>query len=267
MQTSFTPSTPPAAWIDFTRRNDPASPVALNRFLLQLKTNGAPAVLCFWTKAPNTLAQIYQDTFGLRIFREARTLFLAQVTNNHYDARIEPGINDDRRPLAHLVELLGADAIRLRFDPIIPGYTQLDHFRQCVQDAVVYGIRRITINWYVSYKDTARVLAKRGIVVQEQTDDDKVAYAHELLSIAEPHGIELAVCAENAMLVTRLPALKVAACADMAWAAALRTELAGRFKKRPSRKGCGCCYTDDWGEYASRGASPCPHQCIYCYAK
>jgi DNA repair photolyase len=34
-----------------------------------------------------------------------------------------------------------------------------------------------------------------------------------------------------------------------------------------SRKGCGCFYTHDWGEYPSKGGYPCPHKCLYCYAK
>jgi hypothetical protein len=254
-----------AVWIDFTRRNDPAAPFWVRRLQEQLDTQRQPDVLCFWTKAPAVVAALYGST--IRALQQAGTLVLAQVTDNHYERVLEPGILPERANLQPLVELLGAQAIRLRFDPIIPSFTTVDHFQACLEDALRYGIRRITINWIVikRYRNVAARLQRAGIEPVETTEAEQAAFARDLLAQASGR-VELAVCAENHNLVKQAPELKTAACADMAWAAAIRPDLAGRFKRHPSRTGCGCCYSADWGVYSSQRVPKCVHGCVYCYA-
>ena len=255
----------PAAWIDYTRRNDPAAPYWVDHLQKQLEAHGQPEVLCFWTKAPAVVASLYRDM--IRSLQEAGTLVLAQVTDNHYGLVLEPGILPERAGLQPLVELLGAQAVRLCFDPIIPGFTTFEHFQACLEDALRCGIQRITINWIAikKYKRVADRLQRAGISPQEAAEDEQAAFARQLLSQAGRR-VELAVCAESHKLVRQVPELKTAACADMAWAVALHTGLGGRLKKRPSRSGCGCCYSGDWGSYTWVRAPKCAHGCVYCYA-
>ena len=255
----------PAVWIDYTRRNDPAAPFWAGHLQKQLAAHGQPEVLCFWTKAPAVVASLYHE--AILSLQEAGTLVLAQVTDNHYGRALEPGILPERADLQPLVDLLGAQAVRLRFDPIIPAFTTLDHFQACLDDALRCGIRRITINWIAiqKYKRVAARLQQAGINPREATEAEQAAWARQLLARAGGR-VELAVCAESHKLVRQVPELKTAACADMAWAAALRPELVGRLKKRPSRSGCGCCYSGDWGVYAWVRAPKCAHGCVYCYA-
>jgi hypothetical protein len=148
-------------WIDFTRRNDPSTPFWVTHLMRKLDEEGAPPVLCFWTKAPAVVAALFEDT--IRDLQQNGTLVLAQVTLNHYGPRLEPGVTPERADLAPLVDLLGADHIRLRFDPIIPGLTSSAHFQACLRDAWEYDIRRITLNWVeTKYKAAKRVLAMGG---------------------------------------------------------------------------------------------------------
>jgi Domain of unknown function (DUF1848) len=255
----------PAIWIDFTRRNDPAAAFWVRRLQDHLETQGRPDVLCFWTKAPATVAELYRP--AIRSLQEAGTLVLAQVTDNHYGRVLEPGILPERADLRPLVELLGAPAVRLRFDPIIPNFTTAGHFQACLEDALRHGIQRITINWISlrKYKNVPGRLQQVGVQTKEANEEEQTAFARSLLAQASGR-VELAVCAESHKLIRQVPELKAAACADMSWAAALRPGLAGRLKRRPSRSGCGCCYSGDWGVYASRRVPKCGHGCVYCYA-
>lgn len=255
----------PAVWIDFTRRNDPAAPFWVRRLQEHLETQGRPDVLCFWTKAPAVVANLYQAV--IHDLQQAGTLVLAQVTDNHYGRVVEPGILPERAGLQPLVDLLGAQAVRLRFDPIIPTYTNAAHFQACLDDALRFSIRRITINFISlkKYKNVPGRLRQVGINPVEISEEDQAAYARGLLAQAMGR-VELAVCAESHRLVRQVPELKTAACADMAWAVGINPALAGRLKRRPSRSGCGCCYSGDWGIYASRRVPKCGHGCVYCYA-
>jgi hypothetical protein len=258
------------SWIDFTRRNDPACPAGVDLFRQQLSQHGYPSVLCFWTKAPATVAELYHD--AIAEMQNWGTLVLAQVTMNCYGQDMEPGITPEKRDLGPLVDLIGAGAIRLRFDPIIPGYSTMQHFLDCLAVARKHGIRQITANFLVAeYKGVGRLLQARGFDVREPTIRWKIDVIKRMHPYVVNTDVEIAVCAESAYLATagdhHLPWLKPAKCADPDWAISLCPDLADTFKLRPSRKGCGCAYSGDWGQYRNRGSYRCPHGCLYCYAK
>ncbi|MDN5348113.1 MAG: hypothetical protein PWP65_1677 [Clostridia bacterium] len=252
------------SWVDFTRRNDPAHPAGAALLEEKLKKHGPPRVLCFWTKAPARVSHIYAPVIAS--LRQNGTLVLAQVTLNNY-REMEPGIKDADRELGPLVEILGGpEHIRLRFDPIVDGYTRPEHFQKTVEVARKYGIRRIITNFLVpEYKGVGNLLAQKGFQINKPSRQRKIEILAGFLKMAGD--IELAVCAESKDLILELPRLKKAACSDAEWAISLRPELEGMFSPRPSRPGCGCCYAADWGLYKNWGGYTCPHQCLYCYAK
>ena len=142
------------SWIDFTRRNDPAHPQGLKLLQNNIAQHGYPKVLCFWTKAPDTVARLYHDV--IIDMQNHYTLVLAQVTINNYP-EMEPGVKPE--PLTSLVNIQGSsiplhrpissDAIRIRFDPIIVGYTTPKHFKQTLNVAVRHSIKRIITNFLV----------------------------------------------------------------------------------------------------------------------
>ncbi len=247
-------------WIDFTRRNDPACQQGLDRLQAQLKKYGYPGVLCFWSKNPQGIALLYNEI--IKEMQANGTVVLAQFTINNYGLKLEPGISSGMLDLSGIIELLGPDKIRLRFDPIIPGTTNISHFRATIEIAQNFGIKRIIANFIMpEYKGVGKLMASEGITIAHITDPQKQAILCRMLSMLKDIGIELAVCAETAALANY--GLKSASCADPQWARQFGVEVVGR----PSRKGCGCCYSDDWGQYRSRGGWVCPHGCLYCYAK
>ncbi len=251
-------------WIDFTRRSDPAQPYYQRRLVDQLQKHGYPQVLCFWTKAPAEVARLYGDLSAQ--LREHGTLVLAQVTHNPGYYQLEPGVTDRRRDLSSLVELLGPAAVRLRFDPIIPGFTTPGMFQAAVDAARCFGIRRITVNFLAEYPGVAERLGRLGIKLRVMNRADKIETLRRLGAMAGD--IEVAGCAElnAAGLVDAVPGLLKSGCADAEWATGLRPDLAGRFKLHASRPGCLCVYSGDWGQYRNWGGPSCPHQCVYCYA-
>ncbi|MFW5962342.1 MAG: DUF1848 family protein [bacterium] len=251
------------SWVDFSRRNDPAHPKGVEMLKKRLKYEGIPKVFCFWTKAPNRIATLYRDI--IMDLKKEGTLVLVQATINHYHEM--ENIQKEWIELDNLVDLLGnPKQIRLRFDPIIVGYTKPSMFQQTIDIANIYEIDRIITNFLVpDYKGVGKLLSSKGFNIKEPTEKYKVEVLSKMLEMSG--NIDLAVCAESAYLQKKLPQLKMATCSDPRWAIKLRPDLGYVFTLNPSRKGCGCCYSDDWGEYRSQGGYSCPHQCLYCYAK
>lgn len=253
-------------WVDYTRRGDPAQEFYVARLKSQLDAEGYPRVLCFWTKAPQYVGRVYHALID-RLHAHG-TLVLAQVTLNGYGRAVEPGVTPARTVLQPLVERLGPAAIRLRFDPLIPGYTDLDtHFAACLAAAQAAGITHITTNFFSPYPKALARLRQAGIVPETWDEPRRIAFLTDLVERANAVGIQVAACAETARYQLFVPGLLPAACADGAWAAQLRPELAGAFKNHPSRPGCGCVYSGDWGLYKNQGGPSCPHHCTYCYAQ
>lgn len=254
------------SWVDYTRRNDPSQPFFVERLKAQLLKYGYPHVLCFWTKSPHLLATLYKDL--IECMQRNDTLVLVQVTYNGYK-ELE-NVSEKNTDLTSLVSLIGSKNIRLRFDPIIPGYTTFSQFQNVVGIAEKFGIKRIITNFIVpEYKDVDKVLKETGVNILKITDEIKTKALEQMVDYCIVCNIELSGCAElNADGITnRVNGLIKAGCADMNWAIELKPELEGKFKLNSSRKGCLCCYDKDWGLYRSNGAPECIHQCKYCYAK
>lgn len=255
-------------WIDYTRRSDPACPAGVDRFEEQLFFHGYPKVLCFWTKAPATLAELYHKE--IVDLQQHGTLVLAQVTVNGYGKDMEPGVTPAMQDSGPLIALISSGAVRLRFDPIIAGYTTPQHFLDCLSLARDHNISRITVNFLVpEYKGVGKLLQSKGFNIKEPTPEWRMQVLKSLHPYIASTKVELAICAETAGMLEKLPWLKPAACADPEWAIALQPDLKGVFTHtgRGSRPGCGCVYSGDWGRYRNQGGYACPHSCLYCYAK
>lgn len=251
------------AWVDYTRRNDPACPAGLERLMEILSKSVTPRVLCFWTKAPAVVASLYGKL--IQDLQKKGTLVLAQVTLNSY-YELEPGVKPEYGHLLDFVQLLGGpEYIRARFDPIIPGYTTLKHFKTHLEKITSVGIKYTTLNFLVpTYHDVADRLRKKGVRFYTPSNEKKNEIIAKMAETAQKSGVSVAVCAETAFLAEAIPGVLPAKCADGEWAVNLGVN--ENFKIRPSRKGCGCMYSTDWGVYPNhKQGYSCRHQCAYCY--
>lgn len=249
------------AVVDYTRRCDPACGEGLKRLEEKLSKHGAPTVFHFWTKAPAKVAELFAEP--IQYMKENGSLVVAQVTLNYYGEPLEH-IPAERMELKPLADMLGGDHIRLRFDPIVLGSFSMEQYLKCVKSAVDNGVKRITVNFLVpEYEKVDQILKRFGVTYRSGSEDEKRQVLRDLRKVT-PSNIEIAVCAETANMLEE--GISKAGCADPDWFASLGADMS-TLTGHTSRKGCGCFYTHDWGEYPSRGGYVCPHKCLYCYAK
>jgi len=262
-------------WIDFTRRNDPACAAAHHHFKQKLKGfysfggfSKLPEVLCFWTKAPQLVFDLYAH--DIQLLRAKNVIVLAQVTLNGKGYRpLEPHVTEETTKLDGLIFALGGpEKIRARFDPIVFGFTKPSMFEEHCRTIACHGITYTTVNFLQpDYKNVGATMHAQGIGWERPSPARCKKTLKEILDIAASYKIKVSICAETAHFADELPNLGKARCADAEWAAQFKPELTNKLNQRSSRPGCGCCYSADWGAYASRGGWICPHQCVYCYAQ
>ena len=249
--------------IDYSRRTDPASIEGVDVLKNKIEKYGYPKLIHFWTKAPAVLFDLYKDV--ITDLKKNNVIVCAQITLNSYGLPLEK-VTSDMQELKNLVSLLGNDFIRLRFDPIIIGYTCMSHFKKTVNAAGKFHIKRITVNFLEpKYKRVGELLKKVNVDVVNAGQDKKI-YVLNKLRNAAPDRIELALCAESSGLLKHVEGYNKASCADPEWFRCLGLEV-DNIKGHFSRRGCGCYYTDDWGVYPTKKGYICPHKCLYCYAK
>lgn len=253
--------------IDYSRRTDPACKAGLALFREKIKNlkryDNDIQVIHFWTKAPAVLAELYER--DIKELQSRGVIVCAQVTINNYDAPLER-VTPEMRDIKPLVKLIGSKAIRLRFDPIIYGYTTEGHFKKTLNSAIENDISRITINFLEpKYQGVGRLLRENNINVGFGDITRQKADILTTIRWTTPKNIEIAVCAESEYLRKYSPDIQKAACSDPEWFKQLG--FSSPKNTHFTRKDCGCFYTKDWGKYPSQGGYVCPHKCLYCYAK
>lgn len=291
---SDTLSLPPAPsgvlMIDFTRRSgpetigsDPANPSYANilrwHAYFDWKDRYEDVVLVFWTKSPNRVMQIYRPM--IEHLQRKGVTFLMFVTRNGYYYPIEPNVTPEDQDISEAVKVLGSNAIRYRFDPIILGYDSngdaipiSQHWDACVSDAIKYGISNIVINFLVPhYKGAGKKLEKMDYSILDPSFEQKQDVLGRMLDVL-PDSISIQGCAESFMFKDIFPGkIKPSACTDPNWALDVNPNLAQRgiFHGNASRKGkdvsCGCVYWSDLGIYHNMGADKCERGCVVCYAQ
>jgi hypothetical protein len=261
-----------ATCLDVTRRTDPA---CIDRVWSNLngvvRSFGAPWIAQVWTKDAGGVMARGAST--LRCLRRFGTTLAAQVTVTGLgDTPWEPYA--PAKPFAGVARLIalmgGPDHVKWRYDPIIPTVHRLDRFRRLARQAVSLGITRCVINFLAPpgrYKRVdarlARELPAWGRGMPGYDAAWQAETAAELVDVADELGLGVAVCAESAGLVERVPGLQPAACGDHDWFVTLSGRDPGRAPATGSRPGCGCAAYFDVGLYGQRLRC---HQCLYCYA-
>ena len=248
--------------IDYSRRTDPACSEGVLVLKDKINRCGYPKLIHFWTKAPAVFSKLYEKI--ILELNAHNVVICSQITINNYGLPLEK-VTSDMQNIEALVGLLGSDAVRLRFDPIIIGYTCMSHFKKTVNIAEKFNIKRITVNFLEpKYKGVGKRLSEHNISVEAGTLEKKIQILNRLRKVT-PNNIELAVCAESRELCNYVDGYEKASCADPIWFKKLGLDIRN-IKGHFSRKGCGCYYTDDWGVYPTKNGYICSHKCLYCYA-
>lgn len=261
-----------ATYIDVTRRTDPAriDRVWGNLYAV-VRAYGAPWIVQIWTK--NAAGALARGGSVLRCLRRYGTTLAAQVTVTGLGGTIwEPAVPEV--PFAGVEKLItllgGPEHVKWRYDPVIPTVHSGECFDRLARQAAALGITRCVINFVAApgrYKRVdarlSRELPGWAEGMSDYDEDWQAGVAAGLVETGSEHGLSVAVCAESAGLVERVPGLMPAACGDHAWFVALSGHDLARAPAGGSRPGCGCAAYFDVGLYGQRRQC---HQCLYCYA-
>jgi len=261
-----------ATYLDITRRTDPARILSVwNNLREVVETYGPPWVVQVWTKDVRGVLRHGESL--LRLLLARGTTVTAQVTVTGLAGGIwEPAVPPDGlQHVAPLAEIVGgADHIKWRYDPIIPGVHDAERFRALAHQAAAAGITRGVINFIAPPGRYVRVDRRLKAILPGWTEGMpgydltwQQETASELVELAAQAGISLACCAEGAVLADRVQGLGPAKCGDYDWFVALSGRAPKRVPYRGSRPGCGCARYFDVGSYGHW--SRC-HRCAYCYA-
>ncbi len=218
----------------------------------------------FWTRNASPFVPVLDK----QVRRRYRSVVLYTV--NGYGPPFEPPAHDRADVLAgfeRVSDLLGPDAVRWRYDPILLSdrMNRDAHLRAFENLARrLEGKTHLCHTSFVQfYRKTSRTLSRlakeTNDVCRDPTDDEKIALARDLKDLAASRGIELVSC--SAVLLDEA-GIERGRCVDPDLIARLRPDLPGmKLKTRPTREGCRCAASRDIGAY-----NTCQAGCVYCYA-
>lgn len=216
----------------------------------------------FWTKNIQPflkhLPEIHQTGYP----------FVIQYTINDYPRALEQRVIDADRSvenLRHISATYGPKVSVWRYDTIIlssltPVEFHLKNFAR-LAEKLAGATDEVVISFVHLYKKTLRNMDQAarisGFEWRDPTLAEKCDLAARLAEIAAKYRMQLTVCSQPEYLAQ---GAQEAHCVDIQRLAAVAGKPV-RAALRGNRKGCGCFYSRDIGEYDT-----CPHGCVYCYA-
>lgn len=230
---------------------NPFRPELVTRYALDPKVVD---VLAFCTKNPAPLLPYMDELAPFRQFWF--------VTITPYGKDIEPNVPDKHRVLESfraLSEIVGRDAVSLRYDPIFitEKYSVDYHLRAFgkILDALEGYTTQAVISFIDLYAKTRHNFPEgREVAPQERT-----AIGSAFAAIGRAHGVTVRSCVEGEDLAPC--GVDVSGCMTkeiLERAAGVRLSVP---KKPNARQACNCVLGNDIGAY-----NTCPHLCRYCYA-
>ncbi|MCM1182053.1 MAG: DUF1848 domain-containing protein [Roseburia sp.] len=213
--------------------------------------------IVFWTKNPADMLARLDELSAYQYY--------FQFTLTGYGRNVEPGLPDKRGGVIptfrRLSERIGAKRVIWRYDPIFVNaqYTRAYHRKAFAEIAgsLEGYTRRVVISFVDLYAKTQRNMA--GLQLQSLSDGEMLAFAGELVEIAQKHGMEVESCAESMDLES--VGVRHGSCIDRS----LTEEIIGcrliADKDKNQRAECGCFESVEIGTY-----NTCGNGCKYCYA-
>lgn len=237
----------------------------------------------FWTKNPRPLMP------WLKVLDEMSIGYYFQFTLNDYCPEgLEPGLpplTDRIKTFQELSDLIGAQRVIWRFDPLILAQglepdtllKRIGRLADCLQGytrKLVFSFAEIT-----GYAKVRRNLKSYGVNWRNFSQKEMLELAAKLSSLASRRGMEIAACAQEVDLspsgVRRNSCIdpdlleivsgqRKSSIPDFKWNSYSNSSIdlsIPRGKDPGQRKYCGCSPAKDIGQY-----NTCSHGCLYCYA-
>lgn len=214
--------------------------------------------LVFWTKNPEPFfAQLPQiDSMGYHYY--------FQFTLTSYDANLEQGVPKKKTVIdtfKKLSDIIGAEKVIWRYDPILMTDTYNDYYHRKWFDYLAGQLHRYTRKCSISflhlYKKCERNL--QDIPLHQLTPDRRKQLTEGFAEIAGKYSLKLESCALTEDY--RHLGVNPGRCVDDSLAATITGRDIGYKKDRNQRSQCCCTESVDIGSYNS-----CLNFCRYCYA-
>lgn len=210
----------------------------------------------FWSKN-------YASFFTVipQITNEYRFYFHFTITG--YGSILEPNVpslEQSIQTFIQLSEMTSPKQVILRYDPIFfsPELSVSTHVKRFTR--IVSALENKSSTCIISilhiYKKIQRVMTEHSITtgsLQQQID-----VASQLKEIGSRYGFNVYSCCCPWL---GSAGLMNAECISDSYFRTIYADFPAVFKKKPTRKGCGCVECQDIGTY-----NTCPHGCLYCYA-
>ncbi len=217
------------------------------------------AALVFWSKDYRPLIPHLEELDR----RGYRLLFHFTITGlpSFLETNV-PATEETLSSFRYLARRYSPKQVLWRYDPVFLGegidsdFHRENFLRLC--RSLEGFTERCYLSFVQSYSKVTSRLAKNGLEMKAENQENQRQLAQELAAIAEDHGMTLYACCSDYLLGGRV---KKARCIDAQLLQELFGTAASTFRRRPSRPSCGCSESTDLGQYHT-----CRHHCLYCYA-
>jgi len=214
--------------------------------------------IVFWTKNPAPMLG--------RLDRLKDYMYYFQFTITPYGKDIEPGVLKKTTAIVatfkQISEMIGADRVILRYDPILINDKYTSDYHVIVFDKILQELHNYTKKVTISFIDTSYkgvIRNTQKLRLESLTEAAEIKLAATLAKTAHKYGLQIETCAEK--LDLHRYGIGRARCID----SELFSKLLGKHlivrKDAGQRPECGCATSVDIGTY-----NTCSHHCLYCYA-
>lgn len=176
-----------------------------------------------------------------------------------------PPLEERLQQARELVARWSAGHINWRFDPIVfwdgGRRNNLGAFPFLCDFMAGLGVTRCTFSFVTWYNKVKRRDACQSLDYYDPPLSQKLDILSEWSAYARPRGITLESCCHNELLAAE--GVIQGRCIHSPLLSRLAGEPCSQARDASQRPDCGCTKSSDIGSYTM----PCPHQCLYCYAK
>lgn len=212
-------------------------------------------VLCFCTKNPEPMLARMNEIkkFGQFWF----------VTITPYGTDIEPNVPVKEQVMdsfQKLSEIVGADAVSWRYDPIFISEKYTLNFHIKYFESMAKKLSGFTNQCVISFIDLYAKTKRNFPKVREVSWEEQEVIAKEFGRIGKRYGIKIHACCESTKLEKY--GIDISGCMTKSvLEKAIGCTLDVPKSQKSSRAECNCLLGNDIGMY-----NTCGHACVYCYA-
>jgi len=222
-----------------------------------------------WSK---NFSNFIENRFGLKkLLSEYSQLYLHFTITGFGGTEIEPAIPPAERAIEQLdklVDIVGAERISIRFDPILfyrkgkKIASNIDFFPLLLEKIKEKGISRVVFSFVQYYSTVVRRFKRNGVEFIDPSVEEKLKIGERMALLSKRYSIKLFSCSQD--FLTKVDGIEKSRCIDAEYFSQIHP-LGWKIKHvkdRGQRRECGCSKSKDIGDYGMG----CPKPCIYCYA-